>query len=190
MTKQIKEAQAREITDLDRKNFAKYEAMFESGEKQRVLHGVDMTPQRYDWQKVARVDLGAFCNKPLSELHDVIDKLVIEHGEDAIMRTHSYESGGGWSMRADCAIPSTTYYELEVFKYMPVLTSEQRHAELQQFAIEYDEKTRQNTKERHAELLRRATAIAQKLKEADDPHAKRIKDLHERAVGKKKKKKK
>jgi hypothetical protein len=183
MSKKIKEVQSRQITDSDRKNFSKYEAMFDSSDKPNMLHGVDMTPQSYDWQEVDRVDLGVFCNKPLSALHGEIDKLVKQYGDESIMHLHSYESGGGWSMRADTAIPSTTYYELKVFQNLPVWTREQRHAQLQQSAIEYDQRSRERAK---ADLARIAKLV--KILNEDDPHAKRVKDLHENITDKRKKK--
>jgi hypothetical protein len=190
MSKTIKEVQSRQITETDRKNFAKYEEMFAAAEP-NMLHGVEMTPQSYDWQEVDRVDLDVFCNKPLSALHGEIDKLVEKHGDESIMRVHSYESGGGWSMRADTAIPSTTYYELKVFKNLPVWTPEQRYAKLQQSAIEYEERSRERSKRDRAQLAKlvkklKASDVVKTLY-ADDPHAKRIKDMHERATGKKKK---
>jgi hypothetical protein len=191
MSKTIKEVKSRQITETDRKNFAKYEEMFTTAEL-NMLHGVDMTPQSYDWQEVDRVDLDVFCNKPLSALHGEIDKLVETHGAESIMRVHSYESGGGWSMRTDTVIPSTTYYALKVFKNLPVWTQEQRYAKLQQSAIEYEERSRERSKRDRAQLAK----LVKKLKvsdvvktlHADDPQAKQIKEMHERIIGKKKKK--
>lgn len=144
----------------------------------KILHGVDMTPQSYEWQSVDRVSLDSLCGKPITELHGVVDELIKKHGEDAQLRVHSYESGGGWSMRADCAIPSTTHHELKVFKYLPVLTREQRQAELKEFAIKYDQAMRENTKRRYEELVAKGLI---KTAPKGDKHAKRVQELHDRA---------
>ncbi len=147
-----------------------------------MLHGVDMTPQSYDWQAVASVDLAAFCNKPLSELHAEIDTLTKEYGDDAIMRLHSYEQGGGWSMRTDTVIPSTTHHYLKVYQNLPVWTQEQRHAQMKQSCIDYEERTR-TTPEEYAALVEK---LKLHIAKQDDQQSKRIQELHQIATGKKK----
>jgi hypothetical protein len=168
MSKKIIEAQSRSISDADREHFAKYEAMFESGAKERVVQGVDMTPQAFTWQEVDRVDLGDFCGKDLNELHDVVDTLINKHGTDARLCTYSYSSGGGWSMRADVSIPATEYTGLKVVKYRPQLTQEQYIAQRNQGFIDLGEKFKAQqikAKDKQAKQLKK---LVKRLREADE----------------------
>lgn len=101
----------------DQAAFDAYEAQYLKNGEPDVMCGVDMTPEKFSWQRVGHLSYYALSGDTIGELYGIVDDLIALHGPDS--RIMHNETG----------------YEIQ--QYIPEWTYEQRHARRRYDAMQY-----------------------------------------------------